>query len=127
MATVLNIPLTTLAVGAHTFGPTSAAGFQTLDLLINRTVGSFSLNSQPATTTVDAEVDVSTDGGASWHLAFSGHAVGGTYVNDETGQTFTTTEITQSLPSVLPPGAQARAVVTVGGSQVSVSGSMTLS
>ncbi len=63
--TTVTIPLTTLAVGAHSFGP---ATVQTTDtsatLNIDRTVAN-GLNANP-TTSFDVSLQYSLDGGVTW-------------------------------------------------------------
>ena len=128
MATTINIPLTTLPVGSQTFGPTPAAGIQKVDLLINRNVGSLPLNGQPATTTLELRVDLSEDGGVTWRLLFAADVPGGILQNDfPPFDTATVSEVSEVLTAPLPANAQARAILTVAGSSVSVSGTLTLS
>jgi hypothetical protein len=60
-------------------------------------------------------------------MCFSAHAVGGTYVDDETGQTIVASNVYQTLPAPTTQTTEFRAVLTVSGQKVSVSGALILS
>lgn len=119
----LNIPLTTLRVGATVFGPVtqnSAVSEITLDL--DRTAGNSSLNSLPSSEQLAGQIDYSTDNGATWINAFGFVTVGGTFFDDDGVTVLTRTTVTQQRG--IPGGAQVRATVTVTGARVTVQGSL---
>ena len=123
MAGTTNIPLTTLAVGSHDFGPAAIADSDiSVKLVIDRTVPN-GLNSQPATTVISVALAQSNDGGVTWqNLASGGGIEGGSYI----GKTGTT--ITQStLFTYFAVGVsrQVKATVTVAGAPVAVAGTVT--
>ena len=124
MASTFTIPLTTLAVGAHDFGPAPVPdGDTTITLVIDRTVaGGF--NSQPGTTQAAVAVSQSGDGGVTWQgLAGMGPIIGGSFTSAKTGLPVTSERLfTQFSPGT---GRVARATVTVAGAGVAVAGTLT--
>jgi hypothetical protein len=128
MAGTVTIPLTTLPVGAHAFGPAAAADSDHGVLLtVDRTVtGGF--NSQPASTTADYRADQSADGGVTWVLIAGGTMGGGTVaaVQPPRGPGGTMGTSTVSADMLPGTGRQVRAVVTVSGAPVAVAGTLTI-
>lgn len=137
MASTLTIPLTTLPVGATTFGPVTIADTDTrATLTVDRTVTG-GLNSLTSASTLAMEAQMSGDGGATWHAVDAGQP--GTVTSWTTPggiQTFTDRNGVQhaytSSSGTWPlfPGTSrlGRAVVTVtGSSSVAISGSIATS
>jgi hypothetical protein len=131
VAGTLTIPLTTLAVGAHTFPPAGGAsvadGDSLVRLSIDRTVKNGSVqgfNGQPATTTALIYAYQSNDGGATWKWIAGDQVTGGIYTSPKTGQ-----ENTDYVEVGLDPGTGrlVRATVTVSGAAVAVAGALTTS
>ena len=125
MAGTVNIPLSTLAVGTHVFGPAAVADADKQALLtIDRTVTG-GLNSLTPATGIQIIVDQSNDGGATWTQICSAPVTGG----------FTTSANhpvppgTSSVGATFQPGTsrQARAQVTVTGTSVAVQGTLVTS
>lgn len=123
MAGTITIPLTTLAVGQHTYGPLTLADTDTLVLLtIDRTPAN-GFNSQPATTSASIAIEQSLDGGTSWQQLTAGTFSGGVIVRR--GQELDTNDVgVFPLPGT---GRQMRAQVVVSGSSVAVQGSLVIS
>ena len=123
MAGTLNIPLTTLAPGTYNFGPANVADADSVTRLsVNRNVTG-GLNSLSAAVTVSIEVWQSDDSGASWYNLATAGLVGGP------GGDSPKTPGTNSVEVKFAPGTgrQARAVITVSGGSVAVSGTLTTS
>jgi len=84
------------------------------------------LNARPATTTISVLFEVSFDGGATWaDLASCFYFTGGVYTTPLAGQR----DVDVFACSIWNPGTagrKARATVTVAGSTVRVSGSLTV-
>lgn len=124
MAGTTNIPLTTLAVGPHTFpasGGMAVADSDTLvRLSIDRTVVN-GFNTQPATTTALIYTYQSSDGGTTWKWIAGDQITGGIYSSAKTGQ-----ENTDYVEVNLDPGTGrlVKATVTVSGAAVAVAGSL---
>jgi len=128
MAGTLTIPLATLGVGAHVFGPAAAADSDHGVLLsIDRTVTN-GFNSQPASTTAGYRADQSPDGGATWVLVAGGTIGGGVLaaVPPPRGPGGTVAASTVSADMAPGTGRQVRAVVTVSGAPVAVAGTLTI-
>lgn len=127
MAGTLNIPLTTLTVGEHTFPPTGGTAVADTDTLvrlsIDRTVTN-GFNSQPATTQALIYVYQSNDGGTTWAWIGGDQMTGGIYTSSKTGQ-----ENTDYIEVGLNPGTGrlVRGTVTVSGASVAVAGTLTTS
>lgn len=117
MATTLPIPLTTLPAGSRDFGPAAIPdGDSKIVITIDRTVTN-GLNSQPVTTQIVIRPFQSNDGGVTWQELASGTAQGGPVTRG------TTSGITVGLW----PGTsrQIKSNLTVSGSSVAVSGTVT--
>jgi len=115
------IPNTSLAVGAHTFGPLAATNFQAATITVDRTVTG-GLNSLTPTSVLDARLEWSPDG-TTWNPLTEAATTGGTIL-DVRGQPRTTWSLGYNSSGV--PGTQTRAVITVGGpSNIEVAGSLT--
>ena len=152
MAILLPIPLVQLPLGTQTFGPVDApVGIQQLHLDIDQTAGLLPLNSALASTSIDGILEVSYDGGITWPTwrpgppatglaaMYNGNGVllaqmwchsrvvGGTYVNDETGATFTRWQMTALLAQPTTQTSKVRGTLIVTGTPVTISGSLTLS
>jgi hypothetical protein len=127
MAGTFTIPLTTVTVGSHDFGPALAADGDSLILLnIDRTVvnhGVQGLNGQPATTTVSLATFQSGDGGVTWQGLAENVVTGGIFTKGGTQIN------TDQIGTELNPGTgrQVRATVVVAGASVAVAGSLTTS
>lgn len=124
MATTIPIPLTTLSVGTHDFGPAAVAdNLATATLSIDRTVaGGF--NATPAAQ-ASIQVNQSNDGGTTFIFDGGGAMAGGGITNPRTGLPFTASSVT--IPLAPGTGRQVKATVVVSGSSVAVSGSLTVS
>ena len=94
-----------------------------MTLTIDRTVTN-GFNSQPATTTLNATLFQSSDGGTTWQsLAAFGPVVGGSNISSKTGVLITTdTLFTEFNPGT---GRLARMTFTVSGASVAVGGTLT--
>lgn len=125
MASSLNIPLTTLTVGTHAFGPASVADSDSQALLtIDRTVaGGF--NSLTAAATAQIIVDQSDDGGATWVQICKAQIAGGA----PTSANHPVPPGTSSVGATFQPGTgrEARAHVVIAGTSVAVAGSLVTS
>lgn len=126
MATTVTIPLTTLAVGPHTAGPsTVGSNLQSVTLTIDRTVAG-GLNSLTSSSVLSISFDMSTDGGTTWQNIGVTNPIGG-IINHHGGQLNTEVDSVQ-LGDVGAAGRKIRAVVTVQGpSSIAVAGSLTTS
>lgn len=122
----LPIPLATLAVGPHEYGPASVDdAVVRATLTVDRTVadgGVQGLNGQPASTTVEVGVWQSDDGGATWQFRASAGLVGGVYVKDKLGNPYTESNVSVDLTP--GTGRRVKATVTVAGASVAVAGSL---
>lgn len=119
------IPLTTLQVGPHSFGPAGVDDdVHQATITIDRTVsrpGTAGLNGQPATTTIDLAVWQSDDGGTTWFFRAAAGLAGGTY-ESAPGVVMGASNVSVELtPGV---GRRVRADVNVGGARVAVAGSL---
>ena len=118
------IPLTTLSVGSHEYGPANMNPNETLvNLSIDRTVaGGF--NEAPASTVALIYIWLSTDGGNTWLWVAGDQMTGGTYTSPKTGL-----EVTDYVELDMPtgPGKRVKAVITVFGAAVAMAGSLTTS
>lgn len=128
MATTFPIPLTTLTVGAHTFGPATIADTDTsVTFSIDRTVAG-GLNSLTAASTLALQGEMSTDGGVTWHAVDSAagtdthwSTTGGVF----TGRNGTVTTSSGTWPLAAGTSRRLRATVTVSGpSSIAVAGSI---
>lgn len=121
MASTFTIPLTTLPVGTRTLGPATVADADTsVTFTIDRTVTG-GLNSLTAASTLAAETDISLDGGVTWQELGAWTTIGGTILQKGVPCT-----VTGGTIKPLPAGTsrQARATVTVGGTSITVAGSL---
>lgn len=122
----LNIPLSTLSVGAHVFGPASIpVGVTWASIVIDRTAGTSSLNSLPTTASVFIKIEVSLDGGTTWQEEVEAGTQGGIII--VRGVQLNTFSVLVQPIAGDPASTtrRARATVTTNTS-VSVSGSLTL-
>jgi hypothetical protein len=128
MATTVNIPLTTLSVGAHDFGPAPISDtLTTSSLVIDRTVTG-GMNSLTPASVLSIQIMQSNDGGATWVLIVGGSGPGGimtwTDRNNVTHEMDTSTVNDGFLPGT---GRQVKATVIVSGpSAIAVAGTLTL-
>lgn len=123
MATTFPIPLTTLTVGSHDFGPTSVADGDTLAaIMIDRTVpGGF--NSLTAATQMVITIYQSNDSGATWNELAEATVPGGVYVKN--GVTAATSGVgVHFWPGT---GRLVKGNLTVTGTSVAVQGTITAS
>ena len=121
MPVTVTIPLTTLTVGGHDFGPATAPdGDSLITINIDRTVVN-GLNAQPATTQITLESFQSNDGGVTWQNLAVNTVTGGLLPAKGGGSV-----LTDQLGTTLNPGTgrRVRATVTVAGSGVAVAGSL---
>lgn len=120
--TVVTIPLTTIPVGSHDFGPSAISNtISTVEIDIDRTVAG-GLNSQPATTQLTLSLFQSPDSGVTWNPLTSGICIGGIIVNRD--GTITTNDVGGSLTP--GNGREIKGNITVTGSSVAVSGEITI-
>lgn len=121
--TVINIPLTSLSVGSHDFGPSAVPnGAATVTLAIDRTVTG-GLNSLTSSSVLNLTAYQSTDGGATWIGAVMATVPGGIFTMHG-GLQVNTSDIGFSL---LPSATHAKANIAVSGpSSIAVSGSLTI-
>src|SRR5262245_59195323 len=123
MPSTLTIPLTTLTVGAHTFGPTTPPSADTSVVLsIDRAVTG-GLNSLTTASGLAMLAEMSTDGGTTWQAVDTDQS--GTQTEWETVGGGTSAVSNGGWP--LFPGAsrRVRATVTVSGpSSIAVAGSI---
>jgi hypothetical protein len=128
MAGTLTIPLVTLTVGTHDFGPRAVADADTQALItVDRTVtngGVQGFNGQPASTVASVQVQQSGDGGATWKLVAAADIVGGVYTSNH-GTTYTSSTVQVGFDP--GTGRQAKATIVVSGASVAVAGSLTIS
>lgn len=134
MATTTNIPLTTLPAGSRQFGPHTAADAEaSITLTIDRTVAG-GLNALTAASQIAVLVEMSADGGVTWHAtdtdqpgtATSWATTGGalTRIDKVTGLPVTVTASSGTWPLFPGTSRRLRATVTVSGpSSVAVAGS----
>jgi hypothetical protein len=129
VALTVDIPLQTLTVGSHTFGPATVPDdLISATLTVDRTVsrgGVDGLNAQPATTTLDIIIEESDDGGVTWGLRAGAGLIGGTYPSNLAGDPYLASTVTVDLNQV--PGRRARAVLVVAGARVAVAGTLVVS
>jgi hypothetical protein len=120
MATTFNIPLTTLTVGTHDFGPAVVNDADSvITLNIDRTPAN-GFNSKTTATTCHISIFLSTDGGNTWNELASTDFTGG-IASNHAGQ------INENDVGVfLQPGTgrQTRGEVVIGGTSVAVQGSL---
>lgn len=127
MATTFNIPLTSLTVGPHNFGPASVADSDTLAVItIDRTVTNHSvqgLNAQPATTTIQVTISQSNDGGTTWNELDDDTMTGGIEIFRGVQQN------TTDLGVEFWPGTSrlVRATLVVAGASVAIAGTIATS
>lgn len=122
MAGTTNIPLTTLTVGSHDFGPAGIADSDiSVRIVIDRTVAN-GLNSQPATTTITIAAEQSNDGGATWEPLSEGGGITGGSITGKNG-TVTQDEIFTYFAA--GTSRQVKATVVVTGTSVAVAGTIT--
>jgi len=123
MAGTVNIPLTTLTVGSHVYGPAAVADTDSkVTLTIDRTVAS-GFNATPAAA-ASIECWQSGDGGSTWQNLAKAGIAGGTQL-DKNGQPFAVSSVTVGFSP--GTGRQARAVIVVSGASVAVQGSLATS
>lgn len=121
-STVATIPLTTIPVGSHDFGPASISdAISLVDIQIDRTVTG-GLNSLTSATQFSLSMLQSNDGGSTWNPLFSTSAVGGIIVNRN--GTVNTNDVGGSLRA--GTGREIKGNVTVTGTSVAVAGSITV-
>lgn len=123
--TTVNIPLVTLQVGSHDFGPASLADSDTRAILTISRIVAGGFNAKPATTQAAISIWQSGDGGATWDLLVSADIIGGSYINRHTGLPYTASSV--SIPFQPGTGRQVKANVTVSGASVAVQGSLVIS
>lgn len=125
MSFTLTIPLTTLTVGAHDFGPyTVQPADNQVTLTVDRTVTG-GLDATPSTE-IDITVNKSADG-VSWALFISGHVLGGIQTfTDKQGvvHQYTASLVGARLDQV--HGDILKATVTVQNVPVAVAGSLAI-
>lgn len=116
--TTVNIPLTTLTVGTHSFGPATVnTTDKTATINIDRTVAN-GLNATP-TTTFDVELQYSLDGGVTWQfLAGTTGSQGGTDLKNPN-----TWFLSCTLPGV---AFELQGSITVHTTQFAIAGSIVL-
>ena len=117
MATTFTIPLVTLPVGSHQFGPANAANTETqISLTVDRTVTA-GLNSLTTASILGVDVQQSDDGGTTWFDLGGWQTVGGPAFRGSGISAGTWT---------LQPGTsrQLRATVTVSGTSIAVAGTI---
>jgi len=119
--TTITIPQTTLAIGAHSFGPAAVPnGAAFVTIAIDRTVTG-GLNSLTTSTTLTLDVFESLDGGATFILAGEALCVGGSFT--EHGVPLNAND----LGVMIYPGAtHAKASITIAGTSVTVAGTLTI-
>lgn len=126
MAGTVTIPLTTLAAGAHDFGPVTVQASDNLAVLtIDRTVAG-GLDATPAAQ-LNIAVNVSADGGATYQLLSSAGIPGGPQFFTDRGGTqhqYTASVVQVGLDQV--HGDRLKATVTVSGVSVAVAGSLAI-
>lgn len=125
MASTVTIPLVTLTVGSHDFGPANVPDADSaIVLTIDRTVtngGVQGFNGQPGTTQAVLTTFQSADG-VTWQPLASATVTGGSIVSSKTGQVIGTNTLTTELnPGT---GRQVKANVTLTGAPVAVAGSV---
>lgn len=121
MPGTVNIPLTTLTAGTHTFGPAAVADADhTVTLNIDRTVTG-GLNSLTSATTVHIKAQESDDGGTTWYDLADAGLEGGSYL-DHNGVPYATSFVQVTFATAT--GRQARASIVVAGTSVAVAGSI---
>ena len=128
MATTVTIPLTTLTVGAHDFGPAAVPGsLTTSELVIDRTVPG-GLNSLTAASVLSIQIMQSNDGGATWTLIVGADSPGGIMTWTDRGGTLHEMDESSVSDGFLPgTGRRVKATITVSGpSSIAVAGTLTL-
>jgi len=127
MPTTISIPLSTLAPNQIVSVPsTSIVGFSGFQLLVNRNVGISSLDSLTTAESITMQVDESPDG-VTWFFLESGVVHGGVEQFTDKGGVLHTVEQDEFASTFSLSSQFVRASVTNGSTQVSVSGSLTLS
>src|SRR5262249_37292240 len=123
MPVTLTIPLTTLTVGAHTFGPATAPDTDTsVTLSIDRTVTG-GLNSLTTASGLAMLAEMSTDGGTTWHAVDTDQA--GTQTEWDTTGGGTSAVSSGRWPLFPGTSRRVRATVTISGpSSTAVAGSI---
>jgi len=128
MAGTIQIPLTTLTIGPHVFGPaTIVPGDKQAILTVDRTVTG-GLNATPAAH-IDLILDFSNDGGTTWPTQVKAGFEGGQlFIPDKV----TGNPILRTIADVRLNGLEqvqnwrVRATVTVSGASVAVAGSLAI-
>lgn len=121
MSSTVNIPLTTLPLGSHDFGPAAIPDADSLIVIsIDRTVAN-GLNSKTSATQVTMTSFQSNDSGVTWNELASATTEGGTFVKN--GVTAATSTIGVGLWA--GTSRQLKANLTVSGSSVAVQGTVT--
>ena len=121
--TTLPIPLITYPTGSTTFGPAALPnGIASVLVTLDRTAGAASWNSQPATTTLHMDIEISLDSGVTWAPVFALSVAGGVYTNILTHTPFVAQTLWCTLPLVT--GRQIRGTVTLTGAAVTFSGTV---
>lgn len=125
-STQFAIPATTVEVGQTTVGPVTAPSGSSLGTVIlqRNTAGTGDLNSLTAASTLTMEMDYSPDGGTTWLEVSASTVVGGTFVTKGITAVQETLEFGIGQPL---DGLQVRAIVTVTGTPILISGSLTVS
>lgn len=125
MMASLTVPLITLPVGQHVFGPITVGGtFNNVTVSVDRTVAN-GLDTAPSTTTFSFLMEHSPDGGVTWHPTIAGGPfAGGTELAD--GHVNHTDTVTADWT---PPwtGNRVRVTTTVTGGSVAIAGSIVAS
>lgn len=133
--TTTNIPLTTLPVGSRQFGPHTAADSETsITLAVDRTVAG-GLNALTTASQLAILVEMSTDGGTTWHATDTDQqgtetawtAAGGTLtrIDKTTGLPVTVAVSSGTWPLFPGTSRRLRATITVSGpSSIAVAGSL---
>ena len=123
MAGTITIPLTTLTVGQHTYGPASFADTDVLVVLtIDRTPAN-GFNSQPGTTTAAISIEQSNDSGTTWGQVAATTFTGGVLIRRGV-------EVDSNDVGVFPwagTNRLLRAQVVIGGASVAVQGTLVIS
>jgi hypothetical protein len=126
--TTISIPLTSLSVGLHDFGPAAIAdGLTTSNLSVDRTVAG-GLDSLTPASTLQVQIMQSNDGGATWTMIVGAGAAGGVFRwTDKNGVVHQATTFTCGDGFLPGTGRLVKATVTVAGpSSIAVQGTLTL-
>ena len=127
MAGTITIPLTTLTLGAHDFGPaTVQAGDSLAVLTVDRTVAN-GLNATSGAH-IDLLLSFSANGAAPWAQQVTAGIDGGQHFNNDkvTGLPVLETQSNVRVGLDQVQGMKVMATITVSGAQVAVAGSLAI-